>query len=135
MPESGRLWRALLLAALVTLGAPAAAREPIQRPPDTARNRFLLADTLGAMHYLTIACSGKLAQQWRSRMGEMLNLEGLAEGERNDLIEAFNHGYRRQKAYFPACTPQTVSRIGAQKRFFAEQGKILAAALADPYLH
>jgi len=129
---------AALLAALPLSAVPAlpvAAAEPVERPPDTARTRLLLADTMGAMHYLTIICSGRLLQDWRNRMSEMLSLESLADYQATDLIAAFNHGYRQQKRYYPECTAQNVSRIVAQKRYFAEQGKVLAATLADPYLH
>jgi uncharacterized protein (TIGR02301 family) len=118
---------------LSTTSAPA--REPIKRPPDTARNRMLLADTMGAMHYLTIACSGLADQSWRARMAEMMQIEPLSSYERQDLVAAFNRGYRQEKYYYPQCTPRNVSQIQVQKRFKAEQGQILSAALADPYLH
>ncbi len=122
--------------ALAILGVfPAQAQEPVSRPPDTARNRVLLADTLGAVHYLTTVCVGRQDQSWRNHMSEMLQLESLSSYERQDLIAAFNHGYRQEQQYYPVCTPQTVSRIGAKKRFKAEQGQILSTALADPYLH
>ncbi len=117
------------------LATPVLAQEPVQRPPNTAQNRTLLADTLGAIHYLTTVCVGRKDQSWRSRMGEMLQLEALSTYERDDLISAFNHGYRQQQRYYPVCTPQTVSQIAAQKRLKAEQGQILSTALADPYLH
>ncbi len=126
-----------LLALLGMSTAPVLAQDKpaIQRPPDTTRNRLLLADTLGAMHYLTITCSGRLDQSWRERMAEMLQLEPLSAYEREDLVAAFNHGFRQQKHEFPRCTPRTVSQIMAQKRLKAEQGQFLTTALADPYLH
>ena len=132
-----RAWlAAIALAALGVLTAhPAAAAGAVQRPPDTYSNRLALADTLGGLHYLTIICSGRMLQDWRNRMSEMLQLEPLSDYERDDLIAAFNHGYRTQKRYFPQCTAQNVDQISAQKRYLAKEGKILAAALADPYLH
>ena len=111
------------------------AQEEVLRPPNTAQNRLFLADTLGALHYLTLACSGRLDQSWRNRMAEMMQLEPLSAYERDDLVAAFNHGYRQEKRYFPRCTPRTVSQINAQKRIKAEQGQFLSTALADPYLH
>jgi len=134
------MYKSITVFMLVLLGmntAPALARDKpaIQRPPDTTRNRLFLADTLGAMHYLTITCSGRLDQSWRERMAEMLQLEPLSAYEREDLVAAFNHGFRQQKREFPRCTPRTVSQIMAQKRLKAEQGQFLTTALADPYLH
>ncbi len=128
---------AVVLTALsvFTLAAPALGQEPIQRNPDTARNRQLLSDTFGAMHYLTIICSGVMEQSWRDRMAELLAVEQLPARERDNLIAAFNHGYRQEQIYYPDCTPQTVGTINAQKRLKAEQGRFLATALADPYLH
>jgi len=128
----------MLVLLCATLHAPATLAQDkpkIQRPPDTTRNRLFLADTLGAMHYLTITCSGRLDQSWRERMAEMLQLEPLSAYEREDLVSAFNHGFRQQKRDFPHCTPRTVSQIMAQKRLKAEQGQFLTTALADPYLH
>ncbi len=132
-PVCGR--RVLLAAIALGVMAAQSAAGPVQRPPDTTRNRLMLADTLGALHYLTIICSGRLLQDWRNRMSEMLQLEPLAGYERDDLIAAFNHGFRMQKRYYPACTAQNVDQISVQKRYLAKQGKILADALADPYLH
>jgi uncharacterized protein (TIGR02301 family) len=130
--------KALLVALIMGIGIPALpvqAQEEVLRAPDTAQNRLFLADTLGALHYLTVACSGRMDQSWRGRMAEMMQLEALSAYERDDLVAAFNHGYRQEKRYFPRCTPRTVSQINAQKRIKAEQGQFLSTALADPYLH
>ncbi len=125
------------LASIALMLAPSLvkAQNAIERPANTTRTRLMLADALGAIHYLTVTCSGLRDQSWRARMSELLSLEPLSAYERDDLVAAFNHGYRQEKYYFPQCNAQTVNRILAQKRIIAEQGQILSTALADPYLH
>lgn len=120
---------------LLTNAAHSSAQTQTQRPPDTTKNRLLLADTLGAMHYLSSVCSGLLEQTWRDRMVELLQVEQISARMQDNLIAAFNHGFRLQEQYYPSCTPNTVGRINAQKRLKSEQGRLLAVALADPYLH
>ncbi len=131
-------WAAIIIIAVFSampLATHSSAQEAINRPPDTTRNRLLLADTLGAMHYLTVTCSGLQDQSWRGRMSELLQIEQLSAYERDDLVAAFNHGYRQEKHYYPRCSSRSVRQIEAQKQRKAEQGKLLSAALADPYLH
>lgn len=123
----------VLAAVLVTVPAMAQtddAPKAVTRPPDTAQNQVLLAQTIGAIHWLTIVCDGRKDQTWRDHMIEMLELEKPGYRQRQRLVAAFNRGYREQERQYPKCKSEEIS---AEIRRKAEQGQILSDALGEPY--
>jgi uncharacterized protein (TIGR02301 family) len=132
-----------LFACLVCLALtlPAAAQKPRRdtlepapvsngAPTDPQRTLPYLAYTLGELHYLSYACDGLDAQEWRDRMAELLNMEAPDRGRlRNRLIDSFNDGYREQQRYRPICGPE----VDAERRALAHRGRDLAEMMRSNY--
>jgi len=71
-----------------------------------------LAEVLGGSHYLRIVCQGRGDQRWRTYMQGVIQ----REPQYNDqLIAAFNRGYRDQEARFPTCD-ETTRQMEAELR-------------------
>jgi uncharacterized protein (TIGR02301 family) len=131
----------VLFACLVSLllALPAAAQKPrgtapdpapLNAPNDPQRTLPYLAYTLGELHYLSYACDGLDAQQWRDRMAELLNMEAPDRGRlRNRLIDSFNDGYREQQRYRPICGPE----VEAERRALAHRGRDLSEMMRSNY--
>lgn len=103
---------ALAMAALVA--TPAFAQpQPQQAGDDWYRQQLTtLAEVLGGSHYLRIVCQGRGDQRWRSYMQGVIQ----REPQYNDqLIAAFNRGYRDQEARFPTCD-ETTRQMEAELR-------------------
>lgn len=129
-PLGGLLLSVVLLAAAPAMAQTGGNPGAVARPPNTMQNQAQLAETLGAMHWLTIVCAGRKDQAWRNRMIEMLELENPGYRQRQRMVAAFNRGYREQEDQFPKCMQEAVS---AQIRLKAQQGQILSNALGEPY--
>lgn len=103
-------------------------RTDAQREAD--RTLPYLAYTLGELHYLAFACEGMDAQEWRTHMLELLEMEAPNRGRRRDrLIEAFNDGYRVQQRYRPVCGPE----VEAERRALAHRGRDLSEMMRAAY--
>lgn len=93
---------------------------------DPARSLPYLAYTLGELHYLAFACEGNMAQQWRTRMIELLELEAPVSGNRRErLINAFNDGYQVQQRSRIRCGAEAE----AERRALSVRGQELSDAL------
>ena len=116
------------LAAAAVVAAPAVAQPQSQPQPqpqsqpqsqvpqggdDWYRQQLTaLAEVLGGSHYLRIVCQGRGDQRWRSYMQGVIQ----REPQYNDqLIAAFNRGYRDQEARFPTCD-ETTRQMEAELR-------------------
>lgn len=106
----------IAIAAAVAVGAAALAQSP-PRPQgggDAWYQQQLtsLAEVLGGSHYLRILCQGRGDQRWRTYMQGVIQ----REPQMNDqLIAAFNRGYRDQEARFPTCD-ETTRQMEAELR-------------------
>ena len=102
------------LATAALAAAPALAQpQPQQGGEDWYRQQLTsLAEVLGGSHYLRIVCQGRGDQRWRSYMQGVIQ----REPQYNDqLIAAFNRGYRDQEARFPTCD-ETTRQMEAELR-------------------
>ena len=110
------------LAAAAVVAAPAFAQPQSQSQPqpqiqqggdDWYRQQLTqLAEVLGGSHYLRILCEGRGDQRWRTYMQGVIQ----REPQYNDqLIAAFNRGYRDQEARFPTCD-ETTRQMEAELR-------------------
>lgn len=105
------------VAASAFIAAPALAQP--QSPPQQsggdgwyAQQLTDLAEVLGGSHYLRILCEGRGDQRWRTYMQRVIQ----REPQYNDqLIAAFNRGYRDQEARFPTCD-ETTRQMEAELR-------------------
>ena len=107
---------ALALGAVVA--TPALAQPQPQAQPQVGGDDWYrqqlttLAEVLGGSHYLRIVCQGRGDQRWRSYMQGVIQ----REPQYNDqLIAAFNRGYRDQEARFPTCD-ETTRQMEAELR-------------------
>jgi uncharacterized protein (TIGR02301 family) len=114
--------RAMFRHALVALAAAAAAAVPAFAQPQAQPQQgsddwyqqqlTTLAEVLGGSHYLRILCQGRGDQRWRTYMQGVIQ----REPQYNDqLIAAFNRGYRDQEARFPTCD-ETTRQMEAELR-------------------
>jgi len=103
------------LAAGAVFAAPAFAQPQPQPAPggDWYQQQLTsLAEVLGGSHYLRILCQGRGDQRWRTYMQGVIQ----REPQYNDqLIAAFNRGYRDQEARFPTCD-ETTRQMEAELR-------------------
>ena len=110
------------LALTAFAAAPAMAQQPQpqqgQGPPPGRTEEWYrgqlveLAEVLGGSHYLRIVCQGRGDQRWRTYMQGVIQ----REPQYNDqLIAAFNRGYRDQEARFPTCD-ETTRQMEAELR-------------------
>lgn len=112
--------RAMFRRALFALAAAAITVSPAvaQQPPTVGGDAWYhqqltdLAEVLGGSHYLRIVCEGRGDQRWRAYMQGVIQ----REPDMNDqLIAAFNRGYRDQEARFPTCD-ETTRQMEAELR-------------------
>ena len=104
----------MVLAAVALTASPALAQQPPAVGGDDWYRQQLtdLAEVLGGSHYLRIVCQGRGDQRWRTYMQGVIQ----REPQYNDqLIGAFNRGYRDQEARFPTCD-ETTRQMEAELR-------------------
>lgn len=102
------------LATAAIVATPALAQpQPTPGGDDWYRQQLTdLAEVLGGSHYLRIVCQGRGDQRWRAYMQGVIQ----REPQYNDqLIGAFNRGYRDQEARFPTCD-ETTRQMEAELR-------------------
>jgi len=102
------------LATAAMVATPAVAQQhPTPGGDDWYRQQLTdLAEVLGGSHYLRIVCQGRGDQRWRAYMQGVIQ----REPQYNDqLIGAFNRGYRDQEARFPTCD-ETTRQMEAELR-------------------
>src|SRR5262249_16662957 len=102
------------LALVGPLALPASAQDDSRAGGDAWYHQQLvdLAEVLGGSHYLRIVCEGRGDQRWRTYMQGIIQREPQYN---DDLINAFNRGYREQETRFPACD-ETTRQMEAELR-------------------
>lgn len=111
-----------------------------QRPPEPAPEPeapaspyepqlLQLAEIIGSLSYLRTLCETREAQDWRERMGNLLDSEGRSPQRRERLASAYNRGYRAYSATHRTCSEGTQE---ASARL-AQEGEKLAKALASRF--
>lgn len=127
-------FRALFVSiAAAALALPALAQSA--RPPAPVRSEewyqgqlVELAEVLGGSHYLRITCDGRADQRWRDYMRGVLDREPVY---RDQLVEAFNRGYRQEESRFAECD-RAATQAEAELR---AQGLRVAGGLSARYGH
>lgn len=111
-----------LFAALLAAGQPAVAQQGTQRPgtarpPDTQSapvpeaqppayepDMLKLAEAIGSLAFLRQLCGAPDSQQWRVRMTELLEAEGVTPGRKERLAGAYNRGFKGFALTYRSCT-------------------------------
>lgn len=135
------------LAALLLLASPATqaqqrtppaakpAEKPAEQPapeqpgPPYEPQLLQLAEIMGSLAYLRTLCGGKEAQDWRNRMGALVEAEGRTPQRRDRLTAAFNRGFKAYSLTHRACTDTSLEAASR----LAVQGEALSRALASRY--
>jgi uncharacterized protein (TIGR02301 family) len=111
--------------------APAPPSAPAPEPPPPAYEPELLrlAETIGAVAFLRQLCGASDAEQWRARMAEMLEAEGVTQGRRDRLAGAYNRGFRGYALTYRSCTSAAQEAAARLTR----DGSRLSRALASRF--
>jgi uncharacterized protein (TIGR02301 family) len=99
-----RHWLCAALVASALAAAPAAAQPREEELSGQALYHAQLADlsrVLGGAHYLRLTCSDGRDYRWYRFMETLLSQEGA---QRRVMADAFNDGFRGQRARFAQCT-------------------------------
>jgi uncharacterized protein (TIGR02301 family) len=130
---SGRVLLLSLCAILAVASGPVRAQTPLEGVPAAERHArwyqeqlLELSRSLGGAHYLRLSCA-RNDYSWFNFMEGVLARE--AQPTRRALENAFNDGYRRERARFSRCTPQA-QQMEAELR---SQGMRAADALGAVY--
>lgn len=122
--------------AVVAQSRPPAAAKPAEPvpapeppPPPYEPQLLQLAEIMGSLAYLRTLCGGKDAQDWRDRMGALVEAEGRTPLRRERLTSAYNRGFRAYALTHRGCSE------GSQEAStrLAVEGERLARSLAGRY--
>jgi uncharacterized protein (TIGR02301 family) len=83
---------------------PAPAPLPEPPPPAYEPDMLKLAEVIGSLAFLRQLCGGPEAPQWRARMAELLDTEGLTAGRKERLAGAYNRGFKGFALTYRTCT-------------------------------
>lgn len=108
---------------------PAEQPAPEQPGPPYEPQLLQLAEIMGSLAYLRTLCGGKEAQDWRNRMGALVEAEGRTPQRRDRLTAAFNRGFKAYSLTHRACTDTSLEAASR----LAVQGEALSRALAGRY--
>ena len=90
---------ALMIAAILTLPAPALAIDPPYQP-----QMQRLAEILGSLYFLNPLCSDATTD-WRQQLADLVTLDQPDEDRQQRLYGAFNGGYQAFSRLYRTCTP------------------------------
>jgi uncharacterized protein (TIGR02301 family) len=78
-----------------------------------------LAETIGSLAFLRQLCGASEGDQWRARMTELLEAEGVTPGRKERLAGAYNRGFNGFALTYRTCTPaaeEAAERLSADGR-------------------
>jgi uncharacterized protein (TIGR02301 family) len=81
------------------------------RPTNLLDDLKRIAESLGALHYLRPICGANEGQLWRNEMQALLEAEANTTEWREQMIGAFNRGYRAYQDMHRTCGPATQALI------------------------
>ena len=132
------MFRSVLIAALMALGAPApsyaqtstSAQQTPTRNQSYLRDLVSLSDIIGSAHAVRVRCNGEDDQYWRTYMIQILGLEAPTQSSlRTEMVSAFNRGFERESSVSIGCDATANER----EANYAVDGERLAAGLAAYY--
>lgn len=90
-------------------------------PPPYEPQLLRLSEILGALAFLRPLCGGADAQDWRTKMAQLMEAEATTEPRKERLAGAYNRGFREYAQTYRRCTPAAELVI---KRYADEGGKL-----------
>jgi len=104
---------------------PPAQTEPTPYDRDLRR----LAEILGTLHFLRGICGANEGQKWREQAQALIDTEAPSGDRHDQMIAAFNRGYRNFQQSYRTCTPAALVVI----RRYLEEGANLARDVTARY--
>lgn len=88
-----------------------------------------LSALFGEMHHIRRQCNPRVeGDVWRERMKSLVDLEEPQPAARDDMVAAFNKGYRAAQQRFRSCSRDARDHAAAR----AAQGEMIVARLIAP---
>lgn len=88
-----------------------------------------LSSVFGELHHIRRTCEPRFeADVWRERMKKLVDLEEPQPAAREQMVAAFNKGYRAAQQHFPSCTRSARDHAAAR----AARGDAIVARLTAP---
>lgn len=97
------------------------AEVPDAPPPPYEPQLLRLSEILGALAFLRPLCGGNDAQDWRTKMAQLMEAEATTDPRKERLAGAYNRGYREYAQTYRRCTPAAELVI---QRYAEEGGKL-----------
>ncbi|MGE0409527.1 MAG: TIGR02301 family protein [Amphiplicatus sp.] len=120
------MWKSLALAITLFAAAPAAAEIDYAR---RARDLAALSRLFGELHHIRRSCEPRNeADVWRERMKALIELEMPQADLRQDMVAAFNDGYRDAERRFAYCDRDARDYAAT----IAAEGDDIATRLVEP---
>jgi uncharacterized protein (TIGR02301 family) len=120
--------RALTMMTIVLCLAAAPARAQTPTAPYD-RDLQRLSEILGALHYLRGICGANEGQKWRNEAQALIDAEAPSGDRHEQMIAAFNRGYRGFQQTYRTCTPAADFAI----RRYLDEGAKLAREITARY--
>jgi uncharacterized protein (TIGR02301 family) len=98
-------------------------------PPPYEPQLLRLSEILGALAFLRPLCGGADAEDWRTKMTQLMEAEATTEPRKERLAGAYNRGFREYAQTYRRCTPSAELVI----RRYAEEGGKLARELTSRF--
>lgn len=115
---------AIAIALLAVSPAPAEEIDYRQRADDLRA----LSMIFGELHHIRRNCERNESEIWRERMQKLIDLEMPQADLREQMVVAFNDGFRRGEGRFEYCDRDARSRAAS----IAAQGDRIATRLIEP---
>ncbi|WP_293866666.1 TIGR02301 family protein [uncultured Alsobacter sp.] len=107
----------------------AAVEQPEAPPPPYEPQLLRLSEIMGALAFLRPLCGAQDENEWRQRMGQLMDAEAATARRKERLAGAYNKGYREYAQSYLRCTPAAETIIGR----YVDEGSKLARELASRY--
>jgi uncharacterized protein (TIGR02301 family) len=109
---------------------PAAPAAPVEETPPAYEPQLLrLAEIMGSLALLRDLCGAGDGEDWRRRMGALIEAESTTPQRRDRLAGAWNRGFRHFETIYRVCTP-AAERLIAR---YVEEGARIARDLGSRY--
>jgi uncharacterized protein (TIGR02301 family) len=109
--------------------AATASQQPELPPPPYEPQLLRLSEILGALAFLRPLCGSQDEQDWRLRMGQLIDAEANTPQRKERLAGAYNKGYREYAQSYLRCTPSAETVISR----YVDEGSKLARELASRF--
>lgn len=124
-----RLHPPIAAAALLLIGLNAASAQTFDDYQQRQSDLVALSALFGELHHIRRHCDPRLEGDiWRERMKTLVELEEPQSAAREEMVAAFNKGYRGAQQRFSSCNRNARDHAAAR----AAQGEMIVERLTEP---